>query len=180
MKTPEGLEMQHELLGLTVEDFRTHPEILEEYRMGDNVHRGNFTPMLVRSFALSRGMPIIQKAFFELLQNNQHFDWKSTMKALHEAGGFDVLSEEEREYFLKAFAAVQKHTRKFMKFEFENEIRDEIERIGTDEWQDNRHQAEVGQQIIAEVSDEQSKREFSSFEEYATFLGPYIARVRES
>lgn len=108
-------------------DFTEAPAVIEDYRFGDPVTRGNFINFLILSYAVSRGSFVIQKVFFEMMQHKVGLDHKETIKRLFEAGSFEALSSEEQGLFTQAFRCVKKHSEVFEEIEIDDEMRDEFD-----------------------------------------------------
>ncbi len=102
----------------SVEDFshESSSEILEDYAVGDKITRENFTNFLIKSFAVSRGVPLVQYGFFEWVEKTTGFSTRDTLKRLAFSppgekipNPWDFLTNEEQKKFLQAFLSVNIH-----------------------------------------------------------------------
>ncbi len=101
-----------------VKDFSPEcaTKALENYTVGDKITRENFTNFLIRSFAVSRGVPLVQYGFFEWVEKATGFSTRDTLKRLAfsppgeiRSNPWDFLSNEEQKKFLQAFLSVNIH-----------------------------------------------------------------------
>ncbi|MEK9158080.1 MAG: hypothetical protein AAB638_02775 [Patescibacteria group bacterium] len=112
---------------ISVEEFSQPPQELKTYKVGDKITRENFNSFLMQSFAISRGQVIVQIMFMAWIKTHTGFDYESTVDNLLKSGGWDAFSELEKSEFLSKFRSVKKHTDKYLDFEHEDEVKNEIE-----------------------------------------------------
>ncbi len=108
-------------------DFSTQPKEIITYNFGDMITRENFINFLIMSYAVSRGNFVIQKVFFEMMQQKVGFQYEEVIKNLYKCGSFEALSQQEQDLFIQAFRSVKKHLDNFIEMEIEDEIRDEFD-----------------------------------------------------
>lgn len=107
-------------------DFKQKPSSIEPYEFGQDVNRENFVNFLILSNAVSRGNFVIQKVFFLMNEKKFGFPYKDVIQDFYESGGYDAFTEEEQQFFQKAFRSVSVHMKIYVEMEIEDEIRDEI------------------------------------------------------
>lgn len=106
-----GDEVPTASYSLKLKDFldENKPEKMELWKYPQSVTRNNFISYTVGVFGFSQGMPVIHRMYMNLIERRTGFDGYAANKAFEEAGGWEVLSDEERTYFEQAFASVFRH-----------------------------------------------------------------------
>lgn len=108
-------------------DFSNKDIQITPYNFEDLITRENFINFLIMSYAVSRGNFVIQKVFFEMMQQKVGFQYKLTIENIYKGGSFQALSQQERDIFTEAFRSVKKHLEKYEEIEVEDETRDEFD-----------------------------------------------------
>ncbi len=114
---------------LTEVDFTCAPQEIIKYEIGSPISRENFVSFFMKSFAVSRGRIEVQLLFFKWIQRKQGFDFLAALGSLLLAGGWNAFTPEEQKMFLDGFRHIKKHTDKWLDFEYEDEIINEIEGV---------------------------------------------------
>src|SRR5262245_49709253 len=102
-------EQEPKLYFISVEEFKRTPRALEPYQPGDKIIRENFNNFLMRSFAISMGQMKVQGFYLGWLKMKFGFDYITTLTNFMEAGGWDVLSDAEKNEFKGQFRKVGAH-----------------------------------------------------------------------
>ena len=87
----------------------SRPKTIPRYNLGETVSRANFVPMLIDSFAKSRGRQAVQYAYLQWLKQHTGFDWETTLRAYKEAGGWHCLTRAEQQRVEDSMKAVKIH-----------------------------------------------------------------------
>ncbi len=125
METPDNKTPQQEIYSLSVGDLQKKPAEIVDYKLGDKVNRENLISLLTLSFRVSMGRPMIQSTFFRWIRMKYGFEYKTALRSLFAAGGWQNLADVEKEYFLQAFKAVPAHSQ--MPEEMNNNISAQFE-----------------------------------------------------
>ena len=117
---------------ISLEEFEVPPKELQPYKPLDKITRDNFTNFLIESFRVSMGRPEVQFYFFKWLKLKTGFDYSIMLSNLTMAGGWNALSEIEKEEFKRRFREIKKHLENFPElkkgFDTDDEmINDEME-----------------------------------------------------
>jgi hypothetical protein len=95
---------------ISFEEFSTpYTGSIEENPLLTRVTRNNFTPTIIRTFALSRGDVVLQFEMFEWMRINEGFDFEQTFTNFHRAGNFQSLNPDEKKLFLDAIKRIPAH-----------------------------------------------------------------------
>lgn len=78
--------------------FKEEVLSIAEYKIGDSVTRENFTPFLISSFALSRGLPEIQRVFFLWQEKIVDFSFSVIFENLINQGGVHLFIRRRTEF----------------------------------------------------------------------------------
>lgn len=115
--------LRTEDFSLTAERVNTVP-----YRSGDKVARGNFYGLIKNSFVKNPNNPSGQYRFFVKLKL-EGFDYKTTFQNFRAAGGWDCLTQKEKDDFLDVFSRIPVHSTRFLKENFLEIIKTEIDNL---------------------------------------------------
>jgi hypothetical protein len=102
-------ERQPKLYVISMDQFKKAPKKLQPYTPGQLINRDNFTNFLILSFSISRGEPFVQFLFMDWLKLKFGFDYLKTFENFSKAGGYKILSINEKEKFEQEFLKVAKH-----------------------------------------------------------------------
>jgi|GEM_PF-4281326 len=89
-------------------DFNAPPTLFEQNFSGENITRENITAFIVESFAISRGKVPIQRILFRWASKRFGVDLFTTFSS-NRNNIWDLMTEEEKECFLKKYLSIGKH-----------------------------------------------------------------------
>jgi hypothetical protein len=131
MKSPDNIphEQKPQPYLISEEEFKTIPKQTQVYKPEDKITRDNFCNFLIYSFRISRGNYNIQLLFMGWLKARMGFDYPKTIANFIKAGGYNILSDDEKKEFENAFNKIQKHAETLPKKQnLEDTIKGEIEK----------------------------------------------------
>lgn len=107
------------------------------------------------------------------LEDTTGFDYKRTLTTFKEKGGWDALSEEERDQFRAAFLSVKIHSHKYLPRQHEDEIRNELEAL------EHRSVGEADERLL-KVREGNNLAAVDSFDGFNRIASPLIQEWRSA
>lgn len=149
------------------ERFEIEPTELKKYSPGDKITRENFCNFLMCSFGISRGHMEVQVQFMQWLKLHTGFDYVTTLNNFIAVGGWDRLSDNEKEEFINEFRKIAKHSQEYEEKKLEDDIRDEMKDL-----------EDYASQLahINELSNKEMKN-IKTFAEFSAFARKEIERL---
>ena len=107
--------------------------VLQAYEPGTRITRANFTSFLIQSFEISVGNPEIEALFMKWIKLKYGFDSFAVIANFVKAGGWEVLSDGEKEEFQRHFNRFNKHTEKWTDKEWDAKFARQLLYSGIDD-----------------------------------------------
>lgn len=102
-------EQQPQPHTISVADFKKPSQQSTSYSAPDIFNRASFASGIAYSFAISRGDPSVQMAFFDWKRLNQEENIPITLQNFEKAGGINCLTLEEQTVWIAIYRRVKEH-----------------------------------------------------------------------